>query len=81
MGNYTNFKMFENPRRGRQERNFTTNVPKILDLKSGHYPTNRRSEKGSFTMTTGCPRAPRGKKKQQTDSHGEDMKKSNISYE
>ena len=28
------FKMFENPRRGRQARNFTTNVPKILDLKS-----------------------------------------------
>ena len=26
--------MFENPRRGRQKRNFTTNVPKILDLKS-----------------------------------------------
>ena len=26
--------MFENPRRGRQESNFTTNVPKILDLKS-----------------------------------------------
>ena len=26
--------MFENPRRGRQERNFTTNVPKILDFKS-----------------------------------------------
>ena len=26
--------MFENLRRGRQERNFTTNVPKILDLKS-----------------------------------------------
>ena len=26
--------MFENPRRGRQETNFTTNVPKILDLKS-----------------------------------------------
>ena len=26
--------MFENPRRGRQGRNFTTNVPKILDLKS-----------------------------------------------
>ena len=26
--------MFENPRRGRQERNFTTNAPKILDLKS-----------------------------------------------
>ena len=26
--------MFENPRRGRQGRNFTTNVPKILVLKS-----------------------------------------------
>ena len=26
--------MFENPRRGRQARDFTTNVPKILDLKS-----------------------------------------------
>ena len=25
--------MFENPRRGRQARNFTTNVPKILDFK------------------------------------------------
>ena len=34
MGNYTIFKMFENPRRGRQARNFTTNAPKILDLKS-----------------------------------------------
>ena len=26
--------MFENPRRGRQATNFTTNAPKILDLKS-----------------------------------------------
>ena len=26
--------MFENSRKGRQARNFTTNVPKILDLKS-----------------------------------------------
>ena len=26
--------MSENPRRGRQARKFTTNVPKILDLKS-----------------------------------------------
>jgi len=34
MGNYTIYKMFENPRRGRQGGNFTTNVPKILDLKS-----------------------------------------------
>ena len=34
MGNYTNFLVFENPRRGEQARNFTTNVPKILDLES-----------------------------------------------
>ena len=34
MDNYTIFCMFENPRRGRQARNFTTNVSKILDLKS-----------------------------------------------
>ena len=34
MGNYTIILMFENPRRGRQARNFTTNVSKILDLKS-----------------------------------------------
>ena len=33
MGNYTIFQIFENPRRG-TARNFTTNVPKILDLKS-----------------------------------------------
>ena len=26
--------MFENPRRGRQARNFTTNVSKIVDVKS-----------------------------------------------
>ena len=34
MGNYNIFWMFENPRRCRQTRNFTTNVSKILDLKS-----------------------------------------------
>ena len=34
MDNYTSFQMFENARRGRQARKFTTNVPKILDLKS-----------------------------------------------
>ena len=32
MGNYTIFKMFKNHRRGRQARNFTINVPEILDL-------------------------------------------------
>ena len=34
MDNYTIFQMFENPRRGRRAKNFTTNGPKILDLKS-----------------------------------------------
>ena len=34
MGNSTIFEMFENPKRGRQARNFTTNVPRTLDLKS-----------------------------------------------
>ena len=34
MCNYTIFGGFENPRRGRQARNLTTNVPKILDVKS-----------------------------------------------
>ena len=34
MGNYTILYMFENPRRSRQARNFTTNAPKIPDLKS-----------------------------------------------
>ena len=41
-----------------------------------HHQKNGRSEKGSFTMTTACPRTLRGKKKQQqTDPHGEDKKK------
>ena len=31
--------MFENPRRGRQARNFTANVPKILDIKSSFEQT------------------------------------------
>ena len=34
MGKYTIFYLFENPSRGMQARNFTTNAPKILDLKS-----------------------------------------------
>ena len=37
--------MFENPRRGRQARNFGKNVPKILDLKSSSeqiFPENCR---------------------------------------
>ena len=49
MGNYTNFQMSENPRRGRQARNFTTKVPKILDLKSS-------SEQIQFPkIDVGCP--------------------------
>ena len=40
--------MFENPKRGRQARNFTTNVPKILVLKSS-------SERIFPKIPVGCP--------------------------
>ena len=40
--------MFENPRRGRQARNFTTNVPKIVDLKTS-------SEQYFPKIDVGCP--------------------------
>ena len=41
--------MFENPRRGRQARNFTGNDPKIIDLKSS-------SEQIIFAkIVVGCP--------------------------
>ena len=40
--------MFENPRRGRQARNFSINVPKILDLKSS-------SEQIFSKIDVGCP--------------------------
>ena len=42
--------MFENLRRGRQARNFTTNVPKILDVKSSSeqiFSENRRVSLGA----------------------------------
>ena len=39
MGKYTIFYMFENPRRSMQARNFTINVPKIIDLKSSSEQT------------------------------------------
>ena len=45
MGNYTILRVVENARRGRQARNLTTNVPKILDLKSSSeqiFSKNRR---------------------------------------
>ena len=42
--------MFKNPRRGRQAINFTTNVPKILDLKSP-------SEQIFPKIDVGCPRS------------------------
>ena len=48
MGNCAIFWVFENPRRGRQARNFTTNVPKILDLKSS-------SEQIFSELTLGAP--------------------------
>ena len=52
MGNYTIFYMFENPRRGRQARNFTTNVAKILDLKSSSEQIF--SENGRWVPLANC---------------------------
>ena len=49
--------MFENLRRGRQARNFTTNVPKILDLKSSSEQIfSRKLPLGAPDMNTslGC---------------------------
>ena len=60
MGKYTIFYMFENPRRGMQARNFTTNVPKILDLKSS-------SEQMFFRkLSLGAPVQPINHRKSQT---------------
>ena len=42
--------MFENPRRGRQAGNFTTNIPKIVDLKSSSGRTDIFRE-----LTLGAP--------------------------
>ena len=44
--------MFENPRRGRQARNFITNVPKILDLKSSS------ANRYFWKIDIGCPWLP-----------------------
>ena len=55
--------MFENPRRGRQARNFTTNAPKILDVKSSSeqifsrkLPLGAPENKVIFTHPTECRR-------------------------
>ena len=46
-----------------------------------HYQKNGRSEKGSFTMTTTCPRTPRGKKtKNKLILTVKTRRKSNMSY-
>jgi len=49
MGNYTFFQMFENLKRGRQARNFTTNVPKILWI------SNRLPNRYFPKIDVGCP--------------------------
>jgi len=60
--------MLENPRRGREVRNFTTNVPKILDLKSSSEQIFSRKltlgapvntlmiDVNSMTMSIGSPK-------------------------
>ena len=57
--------MFENPRRGRQARKFTTNAPKILDLKSSSEQIFSRK------LPLGAPVGTRHPEKLQTDSGGE----------
>ena len=42
---------------------------------------NGRSEKGSFTMTTACPRTPRGKKTNKLIFTAKTRRKRNMSYE
>ena len=46
-----------------------------------HYQKNGRSEKGSFTMTTACPRTPRGKKINKLIFTAKTRRKRNMSYE
>ena len=48
MSNYTTFQMFENPRVGRQARNFTITVAKI-------YISNRLSNRYFPKIDVGCP--------------------------
>ena len=55
--------MFENPRRGRQARNFTTNVPKILDLKSSSEQIFFRKLSLGAPETTPTNKAKQKKKK------------------
>ena len=50
MGNYIIFGGFEDPGRGGQGRNLTTNVPKILDLKS-----SSSEQIFSKKIVVGCP--------------------------
>ena len=63
MSNYTILQMFGNPRRGRQARNFTTNAPKILDLKSSSEQIFSRKlplgapQKLTRISNRACPRA------------------------
>ena len=49
--------MFENPRRGRQARNFTTNVPKILD------PTSSSEQIFFRKLSLGSPESWRARTK------------------
>ena len=55
----------------------------ISDHMDSSLPKNGRSGKGSFTMTTACPRALRGKKKKNNNKlilAAKTRRKSNINY-
>ena len=60
MGNYTIFWMFENPRKDKQAINFTTKVPKILDLKSfSEQIFSRKLSLGAPNILSSFPSPPR----------------------
>ena len=65
--------MLENPRRGRQAKNFTENVPKILDLKSSSeqiFSDNWRWVPWFRVATTGFPKKWRLAENVHTDDVG-----------
>ena len=73
MGNYTIFWMFENRRTDGQAINFTTNVPKILDLKS--------SSKQIFSkkLTLGAPEQWESNRSRRQALSVFDVNKNNVS--
>ena len=66
--------MFENPGRGRQARNFTTNFPKILDLKSSSEQIFSRK------LPLGAPETSEAKFNEKRQNLDSDSKKGKQNY-